>query len=95
MVKHTAGTWRIQRNPEGTERRITISGEGGILADLDWGSLSEREANASLMAAAPEMLAALHKCIAIASAAGGHGIIPGRVIATARAAIVKATGEDV
>lgn len=55
----------------------------------------ENKANARLIAAAPEMLEALERCIAIANSAGGHGVIPGRIIEIARAAIAKARGETV
>lgn len=61
MTTHTPGPWRLERFPASHHCRIQpVNGEapGGSLADV-YGS----EANARLMAAAPELLEALRGTI--------------------------------
>jgi hypothetical protein len=40
-------------------RRVTVTANGSMIADLDWNSPTENLANATLIAAAPDLLAAL------------------------------------
>ena len=59
-LKHTQAPWRVYESNEGLEI-LTNYGEGSdqidlVIADLFEDALPEREANADLIAAAPEML---------------------------------------
>lgn len=56
---HTPGPWKVGQDPQGSNPDIWIDSAGGILADIGGGILATRQANAALMAAAPDMLAAL------------------------------------
>ena len=86
MAEHTPGPWRSDSPyvsaPSGEHRKI--------VADCDQHfSDDECEANTRLIAAAPDLLAALEGLM------HPHGGVIGttKVIATAKAAIVKARGE--
>lgn len=91
MSKHTPGPWMV--SPYNTmgifddkKRPIAVAYEGVHSYDIE---LPEREANAKLIAAAPEMLEALRACVEWAKAGGGPEpfTAAGRIIA-------KATGES-
>ncbi len=88
MSKHTQGEWRIfgARAECGTSQEIHAGGK--MLARIFMnGRPLEREANARLISAAPELLEALQAvrcCVKDGSAAAGH----------IDAAIAKATGEQ-
>ena len=66
MSEHTPGPWYTFGNghcvggPEGTPG----AGEGIAMCAMRARTPDEARANASLIAAAPEMLAALHECVA-------------------------------
>jgi hypothetical protein len=56
---YTPGPWEVFPDEIGHNVGITIIGaEGGIIADIGGGPLAIRQANARLIAAAPELLAA-------------------------------------
>ena len=59
-VKHTPGPWEFQK-PDGVSiRHPKIYSDFGDISNASWtGDLSQVEANARLIAAAPEMLAML------------------------------------
>lgn len=82
--KHTPGPWEINREWMDGEWRQVVSGW-----DEKWLRLSVAgnigEANARLIAAAPELLEALEKALPDLS---------GQDLLRARAAIAKATGQD-
>ena len=59
MTQHTPGPWKIQRHPNGKERRLVVVGKSGMVADIDWNGERENDANARLIATAPELLAAV------------------------------------
>ena len=87
MSKHTPGPWRTARqNPSPTTGEWMIAGGlPGYLAEVrDCGS-GDVAANARLIAAAPELLAA---CLEVAQGYTTRGS------EMARAAIAKATGEQ-
>lgn len=94
-AKHTEGPWTFDRD---WNRIPTIIGaDGSLVADIRKSSVNkgggvvdmpEREANARLIAAAPELLAAL---IPLAASPRGLEITIGQLDA-ARAAIAKAKG---
>lgn len=86
MTKHTPGPWHWIAGDESTHRELMIEpGENSILYHgSDW---PMKEANARLIAAAPELLAAVH-----AAVDGIDSTAPWAV--KCRAAIAKATGEQ-
>ncbi len=96
-AKHTPGPWIVSDSSEG----LCITMEHGVrIAEL-YGVPSGRapetpEANARLIAAAPELLEALRLMLIPVDALGNHGGEWGyssRHAQAARAAILKATGE--
>jgi hypothetical protein len=94
---HTAGPWETEANENGDCH--VMSSDGTAIADMacDYSGielLSEHEANARLIAAAPDMIYSLKEFIALVDmgvnpVTGGDGY----VVQKARAAISKATGE--
>lgn len=92
--KHTPGPWRVFRSTDG---RVIIGigeSDGGGITDAGFGTWrdgAEQEANAQLIAAAPELLAALKSLVAERKREwGGFGHHPGDE--SANAAIAKAEG---
>jgi hypothetical protein len=75
---------------------LDVIGEGGRVAMLDCDDIDADtlEANARLIAAAPDMLAALQMVEAIWSRDQTANIDPESPLAKVRAAIKKATGEN-
>lgn len=88
MVKHTRGPWTVQ--PSGH-----ITKDGQLIAAVKLTDMGEAgDANARLIAAAPELLAALQE---IATHTRRSTLDPSEIVPTgaatiARAAIAKATG---
>jgi len=82
--QHTPGPWSYS---EGTR---TIRGpQNHWLASMDsWDGAIDHAANARLIAAAPDLLAALQDCVAVPNKNR-----PDEVWQRARAAIAKATGQ--
>ena len=90
-TQHTKGPWRVQRqNPSPTTGEWMISGaKPGYLAEVrDCGS-GDVQANARLIAAAPDLLEALLRVLRDVASDGLDGWED-----QARAAIAKATGEQ-
>jgi len=106
--KHTPGPWRITHNGSYSPPRFEISGRAGDGREYGFAEVSawplhagEAEANARLIAAAPEMLEALKTLTPIASDQHAHitsdcgGNCPDLIaIKQARAAIARARGES-
>jgi hypothetical protein len=97
QTKHTPGPWRVARqNPSPTTGEWMIAGgKPGYLAEIrDCGS-GDVTANARLVAAAPELLAALQQCAdyldCIPEAAAGGCDDARELVRIARNAISKAT----
>jgi hypothetical protein len=95
--KHTPGPWNVETANKYGEIRITASATKKhtyliALTSPDCPDSQTQEANTSLMAAAPDLLAALESLLPAYddARAAGHGEI---LIAQARAAIAKAKGE--
>ena len=99
MGKHTPGPWKVTRldgyyagyylQPAGTRARLRAIGEDASGA----GSAAELEANARLIAAAPDLLSALGPFVlAKSSEELVTLVVRSSDIAAARAAIRKATG---
>lgn len=104
-MKHTPGPWFIEHDASQFENHAAISAKThGMLAHVVWkmeddDQTPECEANARLIAAAPDLLAALREISAdyadrfdLESPSTNPGIKI--VIEQARAAIAKATGES-
>lgn len=87
-TKHTAGPWMVQRRPPGfSSDMITAKAAPGPVAPVAWvAKIGAREANAALIAAAPELLAALKEIAAL------HPHSDEAILA--RRAIAKAEGKS-
>jgi hypothetical protein len=103
MATHTPGLWRNERDPNREEFYITSASREGLvpIAAVEFGFKGtledEQHANARLIAAAPELLAAcrrlLDKCEAFIEQHPDPGVDAWATVHCARAAIAKATGE--
>ncbi len=101
MSKHTPGPWRIKQSDSG--HWFVVSGGTGnpIAQTLRKVWRTEDEANARLIAAAPDLLAALEKLAQYADTCElflrethpGKADALGKRVSCARAAIAKAKGE--
>ena len=87
-TQHTPGPWTTSSLPNGTEWTVSIDG-GDMLADLT--GCPNEQANARLIAAAPDLLAALQIAEnALDMYSGGQS----SDLAAIRIAIDKATGAE-
>lgn len=93
MSGHTKGPWRVRENPRHNPDccDLSICGDIFILADINGPQYSHQEANARLIAAAPEMLEALASLETYLRDTPHHNAPEA---AAARAVIRKATGES-
>ena len=100
--QHTKGPWTVSIPGGQTAlngRRVTVTARGSMIADLDWNSPAENMANARLIAAAPDLLAALEaifaECVLVHRFGGESYNQPAATAAeeAARAAIALAKGE--
>lgn len=94
MSNHTAGPWRYwtQKRTAGEDTCTfqNLNGEEVLRAV----TVTLAEADARLIAAAPELLAALRDVIGwVPGAAAWHTVAPLKAVEQARLAIFKATGE--
>lgn len=87
--QHTQGTWRISSNH--SMYVVPANGQGIIARAEDKSDRNVGEANARLMAAAPDLLAALRKCLAQLEIIQGAVHDERCAIIDAHAAINKAT----
>jgi len=107
MSKHTPGPWWLGRDPSHFGSLTSITGgsdsTGGIRSVAEVGGLDidEAEANARLIAAAPDMLEALHDVLRYCVTPSGlpdknKGRTPEQdaAMAKAKAAIAKAEGNQ-
>jgi hypothetical protein len=92
-TKHTPGPWHIDR--DAFERAARLKGGDNMRLILRWGAFARRssadveiEANARLIAAAPDLLEALQTLVQMT---GNVGQIEAFLNGPARAAIAKAT----
>jgi hypothetical protein len=100
MTEHTPGPWTDE--PWGTTARVIEAGNGATLAIVhcylrtDWPNVAQRDANARLIAAAPELLAALQRAEGIVSFHAGVAdktvspLAALNILAELRAALAKA-----
>lgn len=92
MSKHTPGPWKFYDDSnDGKTNRIEIVAIGKTVARIYHSVPEEDLPNARLIAAAPELLAALQ---AVADYWAG-GDVPADIDAAMRAAIAKATGQTI
>ena len=96
-AQHTPGPWRVERqNPSPTTGEWMIAGtKPGYLAEVrDCGSM-DVQANARLIAAAPDLLAALQALVAELDGPGkpdsSDSYAPEHFVTAAKAAIAKST----
>ena len=100
MAEHTPGPWKVSELfADGEIIRVfrtyeVVTPEYDVCADLPWGGPIRNEADARLIAAAPELLAALEA--ALASLEGQRRVDQSNedlaAVYQARAAITKAKG---
>lgn len=88
-AKHTPGPWMYHKQLNGS---LTFFGENGNRAILSAARLINQEANARLIAAAPELLDALKGMLEVFGDEFGMG--NSSVCDDARAAITKATTQQ-
>jgi hypothetical protein len=91
-MKYTTGPWTIAAGPT----YCAIRTDARVIADMRLVGLHYNKADATLIAAAPDLLEALVICEGnIASLlAANHLKVYGEWLAVVRAAIAKATGEQ-
>ena len=87
-TKHTPGPWRVESGPY--YRAIRVDSE--VIADMRQISRSFNESNARLIAAAPDLLAALEGMLEVFGDEFGAG--ESDTCDAARAAIAKAKGTE-
>lgn len=100
MSKHTSGEWRVTPEENGNEYGVD-SGKWGICICADAPGDGSAEANARLIAAAPELLSALEALLDYVGDERLIDIVTGEPmgfeadeITSARDAIAKATGNN-
>ena len=88
-ARHTPGPWFVSDRPHSYGREVSAGSPGGqVIAGgngAPWPDLFEQQANAKLIAAAPDLLAALQGVLRVADRKTDE-------FDAARAAIAKATG---
>jgi len=100
MSKHTPGPWHYRRGDEWSHSVVTHHGtlpDGSqncwTVADINKMREPEHEANARLIAAAPELLEALQACEARLTHLAQNSVNVVAELKQARAAIAKAEGQ--
>lgn len=88
MSNYTPGPWVVQETNFAQQKNVYAQTDKPPIATV-YGSTGENEANARLIAAAPDLLAALKECITAVDVT-----MYGMAIHNARAAIAKATGDQ-
>lgn len=102
-AKHTPGPWTarafssvvgcpITAQPDRTKNTINLAGVYGSQHDSDAERRAEIEANARLIAAAPDLLSAARRALAVLRATG-ESVRPKNALGALHDAIVKASGE--
>lgn len=95
MSRHTKGPWARIIADGYTVRHPQIYSDTGPVANATWlgdGRLDELNANARLIAAAPDLLEALQEVIAAADGKGWEQLSPS--LENQRRAVAKAGGES-
>jgi hypothetical protein len=97
-TKHTPGPWATHKRADGTNWEVATEARDSygrhaeyiVSVPLDYNT---SEANARLIASAPDLLAALRR-IAESWDINGEGIYRGSIASQVRAAIARATGQE-
>lgn len=91
-VGPTPGPWRIRENARHSpdECDLSICGDIWVLADINGPQYAHQEANARLIAAAPELLEALEEWLTVGNDMKARKAVRSK----ARAAIAKARGQS-
>ena len=89
-TKYTAGPWAVCIEKSGESKSIKVVGSTGAVIALCKAAHDNKEANARLIAAAPELLEALIACNELMKQRGAGDTFESQ---QARNAIAKATGE--
>ena len=90
-MKHTPGKWDCGESIDGMWYVETDHAPGEMIAEIMMRAPGEAEANASLMAAAPKILAALVEAVELIETISP---MEGDTLRRARAAIEKAVGHN-
>jgi len=88
MSKHTPGPWRLSYSGD---ERLLIDGHRGFVCEMNQPSGPEREANARLIVAAPDLLTALIRLVSGSHQNDGHLQFCRCPVCEAKGAIAKAT----
>jgi len=93
MSAHTKGPWSLVEWPYERECRAVL-GSDGISPAVVWGGIAESEANASLIAAAPDLLEACKRALSIEQSVtqGQERELRDGFVDLLRTAIAKAEG---
>lgn len=91
-AKYTPGPWSI--DPEG-EIAVAVEAQGAVIAYLQVEGIQEHEANAQLIAAAPELHVALRQCVSLLQSAPTLGGFAGLAVLTdALEVLAKVEGSE-
>jgi hypothetical protein len=93
-IEYSAGPWSVRQDVAGTGKSMAVISRTGAVVALMKHAHSNKSANARLIAAAPDLLAALKVLVAVDAGAWHperHAREKAEAIAYARAAIAKAT----
>jgi len=94
MSKHTAGPWGLMPDNPLQITHMVDHSDPLFLAEVNWSNLAVAKANARLISAAPELLAAVEDALAIFEfGPDDETVLAPKWVARARAAIAKAAGE--
>ena len=91
-AKHTPGPWQVSETVTG--RPKVISNRGFAVCGFQSGAYDQMRTDARLIAAAPELLAALKKCAKALQLTNGMTHAEIIALGDAERAIAKATGEQ-
>lgn len=93
-AQHTPGPWSAERSPL-NDSNVFMAVSAGDRGDVVYVTLRqiEVEANAHLIAAAPELLAAARRALAVLKATG-ESVRSGNALGALDAAIAKAEGRS-
>ena len=93
-MKHTPGPWQAVKWDDNADDVVgwsVVDSEGAMLPESEMtGDIEEAEANARLIAAAPDLLEALKICIEVLEDSGNYPW----TLEDVKEAVAKATGEQ-